>query len=203
VVRVVRVEIRGAGVVRGGRRLLGGADLVLEPGTLTVVTGAEATTLLELAAGLAPAEGSVRFDGVDVRRLGDEVLSSSVAVVTRRPFVTAGSIRDNVTLGAGADPREAMRIAALPEDGDPGEYRHQVAIARAVSRRPRLIVLDDATTDLEPDVELRVLRNLAATGITVVVTTTRPVPFADQVVHLSEGRRPHPVATGRPVGATV
>lgn len=190
-IQLVRVEIRGAGVVRAGRRLLDGASLVLEPGTLTVVVGADATALLDVAAGLAPAEGTVRFDGVDVRRLPDDRVASSVAVVTRRPFLIDGSIRENVTLGGvydDAELGEALRMAALPEEGDPVGHRQQIGIARAVLRRPRLLLLDEATADLEPDLERRVFEGLAGLDVTVLATTTRPGRFADQVVVLSEGR---------------
>nr|WP_221373938.1 ATP-binding cassette domain-containing protein [Actinoplanes polyasparticus] len=184
-IHLVRVEIREAGVVRAGRRILGGASLVLEPGTLTAVVGSDATTLLDLAAGLAPAEGFVRFDGVDVRRLGEDVLASSVAVVTSRPFVTAGSLRENVTLGATgdeADLAEALRIAALAPADDPAGHRLQVGIARAVLRRPRLLVLD------APGIDPGILENLAGTAITVLAATDRPGPFADRIVVLANGR---------------
>ncbi|WP_250034640.1 ATP-binding cassette domain-containing protein [Paractinoplanes maris] len=208
------MEIRGAGVSRGGRRVLAGADLVLEPGTLTVAAGPGATALLDVAAGLAPARGSVRFDGVDVRRLPADRVASAVAVVTRRPFVVAGSIRENVTLGGAyddAEVSEALRIAALPEAGDPARHRSRIGLARAVLRRPGLLVLDEATATLPPDVERRLLESLTALGLTVLASTTRPAPFADQVVHLHEGRisvraqhrRPAPVpAATHPIGAS-
>jgi ATP-binding cassette subfamily B protein len=209
---LVRVEIRGAGVVRDGHRLLDGASLVLEPGTLTAVVGAGATALLDVAAGLAPAEGSVRFDGVDVRRLPDDRVAASVAVVTRRPFVVAGTVRENVTLGGAyhdAEVAEALSVAALTETDDPAAHRAQIGIARAVLRRPRLLILDDATADLEAAQEHRVFEGLAGLDVTVLATTTRPGPFADQIVVLSEGRvtagaghrRPAPAATaGQPIG---
>ncbi|MCO8269255.1 ATP-binding cassette domain-containing protein [Actinoplanes sp. TRM 88003] len=174
-----------AGVVRGGRRVLVGANLVLPPGSLTAVVGPEATTLLDLAAGLAPAEGSVRFDGVDVRRLGEDVLASSVAVVTARPFLTPGSVRDNVTLGATCDDAElaeALRIAGLTLTDDPAAHRLQVGLARAVLRRPRLLVLD------APELDPQVPANLAGTGLTVLAATTRPGPYADQIAVLTAGK---------------
>ncbi|WP_308200955.1 ATP-binding cassette domain-containing protein [Actinoplanes sp. M2I2] len=170
---------------------------MLSPGTLTVVTGTGGTggtggtALFDLVAGLAPTEGTVRFDGIDVRRLDGDRLAAGVAVVTRRPFLVPGSIAENVTLGAActdAELTEALRIAALRESADPADHRVQVATARAVLRRPRLLVLDDATAELEPDVERQLLQNLAETTITVLAATDRPGQFADQIVRLAADR---------------
>ncbi len=222
--RPLRVELRAAAVVREGQPLLDGVDLVLQPGTVTVVVGtvgAGKTTLLDLAAGQdLPSRGAVCFDGADVRDLAPGTVPAQVAVVSQTSFLFAESIRDN--LGLAGHPRtglpytdaqlwHALRVAAaddvvrdLPDGLDTvvgergatlsGGQRQRICLARAVLREPRLLVLDDAMSALDPRVEGAVLDGLAglvaAGGPTVLLSTSRPraVGIADQVVLLHAGR---------------
>ncbi|GAB2605875.1 hypothetical protein Aab01nite_00660 [Paractinoplanes abujensis] len=212
----MRVDFERASVTRAGHRILAGATLTLKPGTLTVVvgsTGSGKTTLLDLAAGLAPTGGVVKFDGIDVR--GQH--PTGVTVVTATPFLVAAPIRDNLGLGATypeTDLWDALRVAAadeevraLPDGLDTSladdSLRCRLALARAVLRRPRLLILDDATTGLDAATELRVLEGLAALDVTVLATAGRlpSAAPADQVVLLEAGRLSAPEAATRPANA--
>lgn len=202
-----------------GREVLRGVDLEIAPGTVTAVVGATGSgksTLTDLVARLVdPTEGRVLIDGVDARELDHATLASSVAIVPQGTFVFDDSVRENVTLGAPVDDDQVWDVlrlvqadefvSALPHGLDTtlgergtslsGGQRQRLALARALVREPRLLILDDATSALDPDVERRILlalaeRTGAGRGPTVLVVAYRKatIALADEVVLLDEGR---------------
>ncbi|MGY1650382.1 ABC transporter ATP-binding protein [Geodermatophilus sp. SYSU D01119] len=183
--------------------------------TVAVVgpTGSGKSTLAGLLVRLVdPASGEVLLDGVDVRRLREGEVSGQAAFVPQGTFLFDDTVRGNVTLGGdfGDDEvRAALRVAAaddfvdrLPEGLDTrvgergatlsGGQRQRLALARAVVRRPRLLVLDDATSAVDPAVEARILDALRSADrpSTVVVVAYRQatIALADEVVWLENGR---------------
>jgi ABC-type multidrug transport system fused ATPase/permease subunit len=159
-----------------------------------------------------PVEGRVAIDGVDVRDLARGVLAEHVALVPQQAFLFDDTVRGNVTLGADVSDEEvwsALRaaeadgfVAALEHGLDTtlgergtslsGGQRQRISLARALVRRPRLLVLDDATSAVDPEVEARILRTLREDrrGGTVVVVAYRKatIALADEVVFLAGGR---------------
>ena len=186
----------------GDRSVLCGVSASIASGrTVAVVgaTGSGKTTLVHTLAGLVPpTRGRVR------------VPVDSMALVFQEPFLLASSIRDNVALGAalGDDDiaaalgaAEAAFVHELPDGLDTvvgergvglsGGQRQRIALARALVRRPALLLLDDTTSALDPTTEARVLANLRATlgDTTVVVVASRPstIALADEVLFLVDG----------------
>jgi ABC-type multidrug transport system fused ATPase/permease subunit len=183
--------------------------------TVAVVgpTGSGKSTLAGMLVRLVdPAGGAVLLDGIDLRRLREGELSGQAAFVAQGTFLFDDTVRGNVTLGApysSDDVWAALRVAAadefvraLPDGLDTrvgergatlsGGQRQRLALARAVVRRPRLLVLDDATSAVDPAVEARILDALRTseqpTTVVVVAYRQATIALADEVVWLEQGR---------------
>ncbi len=206
----------------GGDEVLAGLDLQIPPGrTVAMVgpTGSGKSTLAMLLVRLwDPSTGVISLDGRDLRRFARSQLPREASFVSQEAFLFNDDVTGNITLGMPIDDTEveaAARLAgadefirALPDGyatriGERGTtlsggQRQRVALARALVRRPRLLVLDDATSAVDPSVEAEILRGLKEADLpsTVVVVAYRPssIALADAVLYLDEGRV---VAAGR------
>jgi ATP-binding cassette, subfamily B, bacterial len=206
----------GFGFEGAGRPTLSGITFDVAAGSTVAVvgpTGSGKSTLAGLLVRLVdPGTGAVLLDGVDLRALREGEVSTQAAFVPQGTFLFDDTVRGNVTLGADLtddEVRTALRVAAaedfvqrLPDGLDTrvgergatlsGGQRQRIALARAVVRRPRLLVLDDATSAVDPAVEARILDALRAADrpSTVVVVAYRQatIALADEVVWLENGR---------------
>ncbi len=195
--------------------VLRGIELDVAPGrTVAVVgsTGAGKSTLAALLVRLVdPTHGVVRLDGLDLREMPAGVVARHVALVAQQTFVFDDTVRGNVTLGADIPDEEvwaALRLAQadgfVARLGDglgtlvgergtslSGGQRQRLALARALVRRPRLLVLDDATSAVDTAVERAILDGLrASSGATTLVVAYRKatIALADEVLWLADGR---------------
>ena len=203
-----------------GQAILRGIDLSLRPGSTVALvgpTGAGKSTLTGLLARLAdPDGGSVRLDGTDVREFARGQIPAQVSLVPQQTFLFQDSIRDNIRLDRDADDEQvwaALRLAQaerfvkrLPAGLDTvigergatlsGGQRQRLALARALIRRPRLLILDDCTASVDPQVEAAILGGLRdaagegtlASTVLVVAYRKATIALADEVVYVEHGR---------------
>ncbi len=195
--------------------VLRGVSFRADPGrTIAIVgpTGSGKSTIATLLVRLAdPEEGAVRLDGQDLRSLSRGAVSRSAAIVFQHSFLFDDTIRENITLGddfSDEEVEEACALAqaagfirALPQGLDTvigergtslsGGQRQRLALARALVRRPRLLILDDATSSVDTAVEEAILRGLknAALPSTIVVVAYRQatIELADEIVFVEQG----------------
>ncbi|HEY6794101.1 MAG TPA: peptidase domain-containing ABC transporter [Kineosporiaceae bacterium] len=175
-------------------------------------TGSGKSTLLKSILGLyEPAEGTILFDGHDLRTLDRASVRRQCGVVTQEVTVFQGTIRQNITLGnspvSTSTIQRAARLAELDEDirampmgyetqvaehgtALSGGQRQRLALARALVGDPVALFLDEATSALDPTTQARISRNLAELNITMVSVAHRlsTVEMADVVVVLDKGR---------------
>jgi ABC-type multidrug transport system fused ATPase/permease subunit len=200
----------------GSAKVFEGLNFDLNPGVTLAVVGPTASGKSTLSLLLArlwdPGTGSIHLDGRDLSQFAGSELPREVSYVAQDAFLFDDTVAGNITLGiefSNEEIREAATLAGadefidvLPEGFETmlgergttlsGGQRQRIALARALIRKPRLLILDDATSAVDPSVEAVILRSLksAALPSTIVVVAYRPasIRLADEVVYVDEKR---------------
>jgi subfamily B ATP-binding cassette protein HlyB/CyaB len=222
-----RIEFAGVGFRHGPERpwLYRGISATVEPGECVVVTGPSGcgkSTLLKLLLAFAlPVEGSVRIDGRDTRALAANELRARFGVVPQDITLFAGSVLANVQLGDPladfADVVQSCRLAgihdtieALPQGyrseigergvGLSGGQRQRLALARALLRRPQILLLDEPFSQLDSASATQVAATIAKLkGALTIVLVTHHLPAelaCDRQIDLGTLRHPARYAAG-------
>ena len=200
-----------------GREALSGLDLAIRAGeTVAIVgqTGSGKTTLVNLIPRLFdPTSGSVEVGGIDVRRFDPQELRREIGFVPQETFLFSASLAENIAWGVADATREqiawAADVAGLASDIESfpkgldtvvgergltlsGGQKQRTAIARAILRNPRILILDDALSSVDTVTEEKILEQLAGLmrGRTTILISHRvsTVKNADRIVVLAKGR---------------
>jgi len=200
--------------------VIDGLSMTIPANRITALVGASGagkTTILDLVTGLyEPKDGRILVDGVSLADIDLRQWRRLIGYVPQETFLFNGSVFVNVTMGCEELSEDDVRAAlsasgalafveALPEGwhthvGERGQrfsggQRQRLAIARALVRKPRLLVLDEATTAMDPTTERQVCETLREISRSVGILAVSHQPMmssvADQTIHLEKGKLLH------------
>ena len=212
-----RIELHGVGFRYGKRRVLRDVNLTVGVGEVVALvgsSGAGKSTVADLILRFYDVtDGQILVDGIDVRRLSLASLRSQIGLVTQHTFLFNDTIRANIAYGSAERSEDEIIAAArhayahdfimrLPKGYDTavgelgtrlsGGERQRIAIARALLRDPPILVLDEATSQLDSESERLVqeaLEYLMANRTTVLIAhRLSTVLRADRIAVLARGR---------------
>ncbi len=208
------VEMSSVSFEYGETSVLSGVTFTAPAGqTVALVgsTGSGRSTLTNLMMRLdEPSSGQILLGGVPIAELNPDELRAAVSVAFQESFLFASSISDNVSMGreltqeqlddALDRSRAGKFVAKLPKAQETilgergvtlsGGQRQRVALARALAGEPRVLLLDDATSAVDPVIEAQILAGLRNSDTTMLIVAHRlsTILLADKIVHLEDGR---------------
>ncbi len=189
-----RVTVR-----KEGREVLKNVSFSLRQGEKLLITGPTGggkSTLLNLILGLEQDyTGSIRLDGVDIRTIALSALRNGIGLVPQEPFLYSASIRENLF-----NPTDLEELIAMTQMSDEieryeagvetvvgergvtlsGGQKQRLTLARALSKKPRILLLDDPFTHVDGFTEHLVWEKIesAMDGTTVIIASSKPVPLS-------------------------
>jgi ATP-binding cassette subfamily B protein len=196
--------------------VLTNVSLTVPPGTILAITGPVGcgkSTLVKLIPRIYdPADGSIYIDDMDIKTMPLTFLRSIIGYVSQEPFLFSATVRENIVFGADAPKEneltEALRLTGLDKDlptfdrgldtliGErgvniSGGQKQRIALARALIRKPALLILDEAFSNLDSSTEERVFANIrnALHETTIILVSHRisTVKAADTIMVMTAG----------------
>ncbi|MGH9023812.1 MAG: peptidase domain-containing ABC transporter, partial [Acidimicrobiia bacterium] len=196
-------------------RVIDEVSLTILPGQHVGIagrSGAGKSTLAHLLLALCrPLSGRILYDGIDLADVDLSSFRRQVGSVTQRPYLFGSTIRDNITFADSEIPMkavvEAAKLACIHDDVShlpmgydtmlgsggaslSGGQQQRIALARALVHRPAILILDEATSDLDSLTERMILDQLRSLACTTIVIAHRlsTIRDADVILVLEEGR---------------
>ena len=189
-------------------------NMRLEKGQTVALTGASGSgksTVAKLIAGIySPQSGKLLFDGMEMDELNHRYFYSKVAMVSQNTRLFEGTVAENITMWDDSIAYEDITAAAkaacihediisrkngynetVTEDGAnfSGGQRQRIEIARALAKKPAILILDEATSALDTITEKKVMDNIKSLGITCIVVAHRlsTIIDSDEIIMLENG----------------
>jgi ABC-type multidrug transport system fused ATPase/permease subunit len=214
--RIGRLEFNGVAIGYGATTILNGVTMSMRAGEMVALAGPSGcgkTTLINsIPRFVEPSAGTIAFDGVDSRTLAPDAIRARVAFVFQNESLFSTSIEENIRYGTAgasmADVREAAVMAGAAEfiDRLPDGYatmlgrrgarlsvgqKQRIAIARALLRRPEIIVLDEPAAPLDPGSESALIETLTALAhdriVVIVAHRAGTLAACDRVFFINDG----------------
>lgn len=179
---------------------------------ITGISGCGKSTIVRLISGLLyPQKGEILYDGIPLQQLSKAVITGNIAVVGQSSFFFSGSIRENLTFGneecqeqqiveSLKDAEAYGMVNALPdgleyhlEEGAKnlsGGQRQKLQIARALMKDPAILIMDEATSAMDPVTEAEIMENISRKNCTCIIVAHRlsAIRNCDMILVLEHGR---------------
>jgi ATP-binding cassette subfamily B protein RaxB len=195
--------------------LINTLNVEIKSGEYVVIVGKSGcgkTTLLKLILGLyRPRSGKIYYDGLDINKFSLRDLRKQVGTVMQEDFIMSGSISKNICLDKRNVDHERMewacRIAEIKDEIDslPMKYetpvrpvggvlsagqRQRILLARAIYRKPKILIIDEGASALDIETEVKINKNLKSLKMTRISVAHRieSIRHADKVFHIEDGR---------------
>ena len=201
----------------GVDQVLNGAAFTIKPGqTVAIVgaTGSGKSTLAYLLPRLYEASsGTIKIDGIDIKKVSLEQLRKRISIAFEESFLFSSTAEENITIGSELLGDDEVRSASLVAKADgfisdlpdgyntevgergyglSGGQRQRIALARAILRKPKILILDDAMSAVDASTEESIrneLKTVLGQTTTLIITNRVPtIEMCDEVIFLEDGK---------------